>query len=186
MRSTAIRATMAAVILGAEIVLLSGCTGVPTGVTPVSGFDVQRYTGKWYEVARLDHSFERGLSRVTAEYTLHSNGTVAVVNRGWDARGQRWKEARGRAVAQGEPTVGSLKVAFFGPFYGGYHIIALDKDGYAYSMVCGPTRSYLWILARQPALDDAVRANLVTKARDLGFAVDKLIWVDHHEAPAPR
>jgi apolipoprotein D and lipocalin family protein len=169
---------LAAVILGAGMVILSGCTSVPKGVTPVTGFDVQRYTGKWYEVARLDHSFERGLTRVTAEYTLNSNGTVAVVNRGWDASGQKWKEARGRALFRGDASTGSLKVSFFGPFYGGYHIVALDSEGYAYSMISGPTRSYLWLLSRQPTLDDRVRAALVNQARDLRFPVDRLIWVD--------
>ena len=110
-------------------------------------------------MARLDHSFERGLTRVTAEYTLNDNGTVSVVNRGWDERKQRWKEARGRALFRGDPSIGSLKVSFFGPFYGGYHVIALDRNGYLCSMVCGPSRSYLWILSREPALDDAARAS---------------------------
>ncbi|MCG3149086.1 MAG: Outer membrane lipoprotein Blc [Verrucomicrobiae bacterium] len=168
------------VIFSGALVLLTGCTAVPKGVTPVTGFDGPRYTGKWYEVARLDHSFERGLTRVTAEYTLNSNGSVTVVNRGWDARGQRWKEVRGRAKFRGDQSVGSLQVSFFGPFYGGYHVLALDKNGYGYSMVCGPTRSYLWILARQPTLDDAVRTALVEQARELGFAVDQLIWVDQN------
>ncbi len=181
MQTNIIVTTIAAVILGAGIFLLSGCTAVPKGVAPVTEFDIQRYMGTWHEVARLDHSFERGLTRVTAEYTLNSNGIVAVVNRGWDARRQCWKEARGRALFCGDQSTGSLKVSFFGPFYGGYHIIALDQSGYLYSMVCGPSRSYLWILSRQPVLDDAVRAGLVKQAGDLRFAVDKLIWVDQTE-----
>lgn len=182
-RQTAIVVSaIATVALGAGVVLLSGCTAVPKGIKPVAGFDVQRYMGTWHEVARLDHSFERGLTRVTAEYALNDNGTVSVANQGWDERRQRWKEARGRALFRGDPSVGSLKVSFLGPFYGGYHVIALDRNGYSYSMVCGPSRSYLWILSREPALDDAARANLVQQARDFGFAADDLIWVSQAES----
>ena len=105
---------------------ITGCTSIPSGLEPVTGFDVNRYLGKWYEIARLDHSFEVGLSNVYAQYSLREGGGIQVVNRGFDEKSGKWKEIDGRAYFIGDENVGSLKVSFFGPFYGGYHIIALD------------------------------------------------------------
>jgi len=164
-------------LLGIGMLLL-GCTHVPTGLQPVTGFDSQRYLGKWYEIARLDHSFERGLTNVTAEYTARPDGSIAVVNRGYDPRAGKWREARAVARFRGDKTVGSLRVCFFWPFWGGYHIIALDQGDYRHAMVTGPSRSYLWILSREAKLADQTIADLLTKARGWGFAVDKLIRVE--------
>ena len=161
----------------------AGCgTGVPEGLAPVGGFELDRYLGTWYEIARLDHRFERGLTSVSAEYSMRDDGGVAVLNRGFDEGKKEWKEARGRAKFIGDPSVGSLKVSFFGPFWGGYHIIALDTDRYRWAMVAGPNRSYLWILSREPSLDSAVTADLVGKARQWGFETDELIYVGHEPA----
>ncbi|GAB4169649.1 MAG: lipocalin family protein [Geothermobacteraceae bacterium] len=157
--------------------LLGGCAGAPQGVEPVTGFQLERYLGTWYEIARLDHSFERGLSRVTAEYSLRDDGGIRVVNRGFNETNGEWKQAIGRAYVTGAADVGALKVSFFGPFYGGYNVIALDRDGYRWAMVCGPSRDYLWILARSPRLDGEVYRQLVAGARQLGFAVEGLIEV---------
>ncbi len=165
------------VLLGAGMLVL-GCTRVPTGLQPVSGFDSQRYLGKWYEIARLDHSFERGLTNVTAEYAARPNGGIAVVNRGYDPGARKWREARAVARFRGDRSVGSLRVCFLWPFWGGYHVIALDQKDYRYAMVSGPSRAYLWILSREPALPAPVMADLVAKARLWGFAVDKLVHVD--------
>jgi apolipoprotein D and lipocalin family protein len=158
-------------------VLATNCTGVPKGVQPVTDFDVTRYLGKWHEIARLDHSFERGLTNVSAEYSGRDDGGINVVNRGYDESAGKWKEVRGKAYFIGDKTVGSLKVSFFGPFYGGYHILVLDEQNYAYSLVCGPNRSYLWILARGRKLDERLLSDLTTKARQWGFDTDKLIYV---------
>jgi apolipoprotein D and lipocalin family protein len=160
---------------------LAGCTGVPEGVEPITGFELERYLGTWYEVARLDHRFERGLSEVTASYSLREEGGVQVVNRGFNAAKGEWKEADGKAFFIEEPDVGRLKVSFFGPFYGAYNIIELDKENYEYSMITGPNRSYLWILARTPALDPATLERLVARAAELGFATDELIFVEHDQ-----
>lgn len=157
--------------------LLSACTGIPEGVKPVDNFELQRYLGKWYEIARLDHSFERGLSRVTAEYSLLEDGGVRVINRGYAAKNGEWEQAEGKAYFVGSPTVGHLKVSFFGPFYGSYVIFELDKD-YDYAMVSGPSRSYLWLLSRKPVVDEALKQRFIQRASMLGFAVDQLIWVD--------
>lgn len=165
-------------LLGALGALFGCGTGVPEGLAPVSGFELERYLGRWYEIARLDHSFERGLANVTADYSMRDDGGVTVLNRGYNPSKRAWSEARGRAKFIGDPSVGSLKVSFFGPFYGGYHILALDTEGYRWAMVAGPNRSYLWILSREPSLDAAVVSDLVGMAREWGFETDKLIYVD--------
>ena len=159
--------------------ILAGCTSIPEGLQPVSGFEVDRYLGKWYEIARLDHSFERNLSHVTAEYSLRDGGGIDVLNKGYDKRKGEWREIKGVARFVGEKNVGSLKVLFFGPFWGGYHVIALDKENYFYSMVTGPSRSYLWILSRNKILDPNIVAELVARAKQWGFDTDKLIYVEH-------
>lgn len=157
--------------------LLTACVDIPEGVEPVRGFELDRYLGKWYEIARLDHSFERGLIKVTAEYSLRDDGGVKVINRGFDPEENEWQEAVGKAYFVDEPGTGRLKVSFFGPFYGAYNILALDKSSYNYALVAGPDRSYLWILARTPDLDREVVESLVNKAKDLGFPTDELIYV---------
>ena len=156
--------------------LLPACVSIPKGLQPVEGFDLGRYLGTWHEIARLDHSFERGLIHVTAEYSLRADGGVKVLNKGFDARSNKWKEAEGRAYFTGDKGTGSLKVSFFRPFYGGYHIIELDKENYQYALVAGPSKAYLWILARTPELPPAAVKDLVSKAASLGFAADKLIF----------
>lgn len=160
-------------------ILLGGCVGIPEGVTPVEHFELSRYLGRWYEIARLDHSFERGLTQVTAEYSMREDGGVKVVNRGYSAQRQEWKEAVGKAFFVRNADVGYLKVSFFGPFYGAYVIFDLDREGYHHALVCGPDRSYLWILARTPTLQDSVKERLITKAAALGFDTGRLIVVDH-------
>jgi apolipoprotein D and lipocalin family protein len=161
------------------MLILAGCVAIPADIEPVSHFELERYLGRWYEIARLDHSFERGLTNVTADYSLAEDGRVRVVNRGFRPAKDRWETAEGVAALVGEPDVGRLKVSFFGPFYGGYNIIALDMKAYRYALVCGPNRSYLWVLAREPRLPPAVLDDLVAYARALGFATEELIMVDH-------
>lgn len=168
-------------ISAAAMLLLSGCVSIPEGVKPVENFDLDRYLGRWYEIARLDHSFERGLSQVTADYSLRDNGLVRVINRGYDKKQDRWKEAQGKARFVRQPDQGYLKVSFFGPFYGSYIIFALDHDTYQYAMISGPDTSYLWILARQPTLSEEIRQRLVTKAQERGFDTNGLIFVAHDQ-----
>ena len=158
---------------------LAACsTAPPAGMTPVTPFDLTRYEGKWYELARLDHSFERGLSDVSASYRAQPDGSVEVINRGYDSERKDWQQAVGRALFTGDPNRGSLKVSFFGPFYGGYHVVALDQQHYRWAMVVGPNRDYLWILARHKRLSTEVRDRLLSQARELGLAVEQLIWVE--------
>lgn len=142
---------------------------------PVSDFQLDRYLGKWYEIARLDHRFERGLDKVSAEYSLREDGGVRVINRGFNTATGKWQQAEGRAYFVENPQIGHLKVSFFGPFYGAYGIFELDPD-YRYALVSGPNTSYLWLLARTPRIDTATREALLTKAAALGFDTNKLIF----------
>ena len=159
-------------------VLAAGCTGKPDGVEAVAGFDLDRYLGTWYEIARLDHSFERGLENISANYSLRDDGGVRVLNRGFSAAKGEWQQAEGKAFFVGPSDQGHLKVSFFGPFYGSYIVFELD-DNYQYAFVSGPDTSYLWLLSRSPTVAQAVIDHFIDRASSLGFDTDKLIYVDH-------
>lgn len=156
---------------------LAGCMGYPENIRPVTDFELDQYLGKWYEIARLDHRFERGLERVTAEYTLLENGGIQVKNRGFSIEENRWKEAVGRADFAGRPDEGYLKVSFFGPFYSAYVIFELEKENYQYAFVSGYSDAYLWLLSRTPTVSDQLKAEFEKKAAALGFPSQELIWV---------
>lgn len=170
-------------LLALMAALTGACVGLPEGVEPVGDFDPDRYLGKWYEIARLDHSFERGLTHVTAEYSLRDDGGITVINRGYDADKEAWTQADGKAYFVRRRDEGYLKVSFFGPFYGAYVVFGLDREGYQYSYVSGPDRSYLWLLARTPTVEQAVLDGFLTKAGELGFDTDALIYVDQTNRP---
>ena len=169
---------MKKILLGAVATLLSGCLGMPESVKPVQGFELDRYLGKWYEVARLDHSFERGMEQVTAEYSMRDDGGVRVLNRGYSPEKDKWSDAEGKAFFVGESDKGYLKVSFFGPFYGSYVVFDLDQENYQYAFISGPDTSYLWFLSRTPTVDPKLLAQFVEQARSLGFDTDKLIYVN--------
>lgn len=160
---------------------LSACalTGVPDGIQPVGGFEPDRYLGRWYEIARLDHRFERGLTKVTAEYSLNPDGSIKVVNKGVSESTGKRKIATGRAKFVQGSELGYLKVSFFGPFYGSYVIFELDKENYNHALVAGPNRSYLWVLSRHPDMDSSIYQSLVERAQEQGFATENLIKVAH-------
>ena len=157
--------------------LTSACLGPAHDIQAINGFDAQRYLGKWYEIARLPHSFEKGLVAVTADYRLNTDGTLQVVNRGYNAEKMKWSEAVGVARLSENPTQGKLKVSFFRPFYADYRVIALDGD-YRWAMVTTNRYNYLWILSRSPKMDHALLERLISQARDLGFDTVSLIEVD--------
>jgi apolipoprotein D and lipocalin family protein len=160
----------------ATVVVAAGCTGVVDGVTPVSPFDSDRYLGRWYEIARLDHSFERGLSGVTANYARREDGGIRVINRGVAADGEV-SEAEGRAYFVGNQQTGHLKVSFFGPFFGSYVVFELGED-YDYAFVASYNHDYLWLLARTAQVSPALTERFTARAAELGFATEQLIWVD--------
>ncbi|WP_417519072.1 lipocalin family protein [Marinobacter sp.] len=158
--------------------LTAACTGVPQGIEPVTGLDTDKYLGKWYEIARLDHSFEEGLSRVSADYELQNDDSIKVINRGFDAEAGEWSIAEGRAVFVGDEGTGHLKVSFFGPFYASYVIFELDKDEYQYAYVTGYDRDYLWFLSRTPDVSAEAIARFRQTAVEAGFDLEELVVVD--------
>lgn len=157
-------------------VLLSACTSIPESVKPVSNFELERYMGKWYEIARLDHSFERGMEQVTATYSLNDDGTVRVVNKGFVTKKEKWKDAVGKAKFAGDSDIGHLKVSFFGPFYGSYVIFELDEENYQYSFITG-SENTLWLLSRTPTINDGVRGKFLTMVKERGYDIEELIFV---------
>ena len=158
--------------------LLSGCLAVPDGIEPVDNFELNRYLGKWYEIARLDHSFERGLEAVSAEYSLRDDGGIRVINSGYNTDTQANQEAEGRAYFVEQPNLGYLKVSFFGPFIGSYVIFELDEN-YQYAFIAGNTTNYLWLLARTPEVSQELVNQFISRATQLGFDTTQLIFVDH-------
>jgi apolipoprotein D and lipocalin family protein len=167
-----------------SLFLLASCGGeMPQAAkdSVVQSVDAKQYLGTWYEIARLDHSFERGLEQVSANYSLQDDGNIKVVNKGYNTEKKEWKEAIGKAkfvdAANADGTrTGRLKVSFFGPFYGAYNIIDLEKPSYSYALISGG-QEYLWMLSRTPQMDESVKQQLVEKAKTLGYATDKLIFV---------
>lgn len=163
---------------------LSACTEpLPTQAKQaiVSRFDPNQYVGTWYEIARLENRFEKGLERVTAEYSTEADGTLKVVNRGFDPETNDWRIATGKAKFVDPPNAdgsrsGRLKVSFFGPFYGDYHILELDQPYYNYALVSSG-RDYLWILSRTPQLAYPIKQHLMAKAKALGFATEQLLFI---------
>ncbi len=160
------------------VFILSGCVGIPEGIKPVENFQLERYLGTWHEIARLDHSFERGLSKVTADYSLREDGGINVVNRGFSADNNAWQEAQGKAYFVSEADKGHLKVSFFGPFYGSYIVFELDTVGYQYAFVSGPNKDYLWLLARTPTVKPEVIDKFISMSKSIGFDTSGLIFVN--------
>ena len=159
--------------------IVTACTGKPDGIVAVKEFELDRYLGTWYEIARLDHSFERGLNNITAEYSLRDDGGVKVINRGFSREDNDWQQAEGKAYFVNQTDNGHLKVSFFGPFYGSYIVFELDKKDYQYAFVSGPDTSYLWLLAREPQVEKNVTELFVKRAQESGFDTSKLIYVEH-------
>ncbi|CAE6926689.1 lipoprotein Blc [Vibrio sp. B1REV9] len=164
-----------------SLTTLFGCTSKPDGVEPVNNFELKPYLGKWYEVARLDHSFERGLSNVTAEYELRKDGGVTVINRGYSDEEQAWNQADGKAYFVGDENTGHLKVSFFGPFYSSYIVFELGQN-YDYAFVSGFNHDYLWLLSRTPTIDATTIERFKQVAKSKGFKLDELILVDQTQS----
>ncbi|MFT3683072.1 MAG: lipocalin family protein [Ferruginibacter sp.] len=165
-------------IIGAAVVVaLQSCKTMPKGTVVVKPFDADRYLGKWYEIARYDYRFERNLKNVTAEYSLNQDGSIKVVNRGFDYKKNEWKEATGKATFRGDKNEGKLKVSFFGPFYAGYNVIAIDP-AYKYALVAGKSLDYLWILSREKTIPQNIKNDYMQKAAAIGYDTSTLVWVE--------
>ncbi len=163
---------------GLVIVSASSFRTIPKGAVAVKPFDTQKYLGTWYEIARFDYRFEKNLNNVTATYSLKENGTIKVVNKGYNFKKNKWEEAIGKAKPVSDPTEAKLKVSFFGPFYSGYNVIAIDKD-YKYALVAGNSLKYLWILSREITIPENIKAEYLKLAQSIGYDTSKLIWVAH-------
>lgn len=160
------------------LLALTGCTGKPDNIKPVDNFQSDKYLGKWYEIARIDHRFEKGLSKVSAEYSLKDGGGIKVLNRGYSAKDNKWSESVGKAYFVGSDNLAYLKVSFFGPFYGSYIVFELDQENYQYALVSGPDKSYFWLLSRTPTMNPELQKSLIDKAVSLGFDRTKIILVE--------
>lgn len=158
-------------------VMFSGCVSIPENATPVKPFDAAKYAGRWYEIARFDYRFEKDLQNVTAEYGILPDGTISVLNRGYDVKKGEWKKSEGKAEFVNGPDEGRLKVSFFGPFYAGYNIIAVDPE-YRYALVVGKSTDYLWLLSRETTMPAGIKDKYVAQAKALGCNTDALVWVD--------
>lgn len=157
---------------------LFGCQSIPKGAEVVSPFELDKYLGTWYEIARIDFKFEKNLNNTTANYSLNPDGTVKVINRGFNYVKEEWEEAVGKAKFRESKEEGALKVSFFGPFYAGYNVIALEGD-YQYALVAGKDTDFLWILSRETTVPESIKNSFLKKAQDIGYDTSRLIWVEH-------
>lgn len=165
------------------VVLMFGlfsCATIPQNAEAVKSFDKDKYLGKWYEIARFDFTFERNLNNTTAEYSLNKNGTIKVDNKGYDTINKAWKQSIGKAKFVKTEDVGMLKVSFFGPFYGGYNILALDNE-YKYALIGGSSLKYLWILSREKSIPAEIKENYLKIAQNIGYDTSKLLWIEHNQ-----
>lgn len=167
-----------AVIFLLFILAFTSCKTIPRGAVAVKPFEQDRYLGTWYEIARLDYNWEKNLDNVTATYSLKENGDIKVDNKGHNYKKDKQERSIGKAKPVGNPKEGKLKVSFFGPFYSGYNVIAIDKD-YKYSLVAGRNTKYLWILSRTKTIPESVKKDYLKKAEALGYNTEELVWVKH-------
>lgn len=154
------------------------CNTIPEKVTAVAPFEKSRYLGKWYEIARFDFRFEKDLNNTTATYSLNKDGSISVTNRGFNTVSKEWSQVEGKAKFVGSDTIAMLKVSFFGPFYGGYNVLAIDP-AYTYALVCGNNHDYLWILSREKSIPEEIKTSYLAIAQKNGFDTSKLLWIQH-------
>ena len=168
-----------AALLTATLFAMNSCNSIPKGAKAIQGFDKEKYLGKWFEIARLDFVFEKNLSNTTAEYSLNDDGSIKVVNRGYNFIKNKNVESTGKVKFVGDSNEGKLKVSFFGPFYSGYNILALDSD-YKYALVAGKNIKYMWLLSRNETMPENIKNDYLKIAKDLGYDTSALIWVNHN------
>ena len=165
-------------IISVSMLGLFSCATIPKNATAVTSFDKEKYLGKWYEFARFDFKFEKNLNNTTAEYSLNENGTIKVVNRGYNTVNNQWQQSIGKAKFVKNDSIAMLKVSFFGPFYGGYNVLAIDAD-YKYALVAGGSLKYLWILSRETSIPEETKVKYLEIAENIGFETSNLLWIVH-------
>ncbi len=161
--------------LGCGVLPAMSPPGNPFPPPAVRPFDLERFLGRWYEIVRLPHRFERDLDEVTAVYSRRTDNRIEVENSGVKPDGQR-KRATGKAKFAGDPTIGHLRVSFFWIFYADYIVAALDPD-YQWAVVVSSSKKYFWILARTPQLDEELLASLIARAGEWGIDTSRIIRV---------
>lgn len=154
---------------------LMSCSAMPEKAQPVSPFDISRYLGTWYEIARFDYRFEKDLDNAMAQYSLNPDGSVKVVNSGYNSEKNKWVSVSGAVKFRSDKNTAALKVSFFGPFYAGYNVVALEN--YQYALVAGKNLDYLWILSREKTIPEDIKRSFISKAQEIGYDTSKLIWV---------
>jgi apolipoprotein D and lipocalin family protein len=161
--------------------LFMSCSSIPKNAKPVTGFQPKRYLGDWHEIARFDYRFEKNLSNVMAQYSFLDNGDIKVVNSGFNTKNKKWKSSTGSAKFRKSSDIAVLTVTFFKPFYAGYNVIAIDAD-YRYALVAGRNLNYLWLLSREKTMPEKVKQQFLSTAKEIGYDVGQLIWVEHDMA----
>lgn len=170
---------LGAILIVSITTLFSSCASIPKNAKPVENFDVDKYLGSWYEIARFDFRFEKDMNNVMAQYSLNEKNNVTVLNSGYNYKKEEWVSANGVAKFRGDKNKAALKVSFFGPFYSGYNVIALDDD-YKYALVAGKSLKYLWILSREKSIPEEIKTAYLKIAQEVGYDTSKLIWVEHN------
>lgn len=168
-----------AILIVSITTLFSCCASIPKNAKPVENFDVDKYLGSWYEIARFDFRFEKDMNNVMAQYGLNEKNNVTVLNSGYNYKKEEWVSANGVAKFRGDKNKAALKVSFFGPFYSGYNVIALDDD-YKYALVAGKSLKYLWIISREKSIPEEIKTAYLKIAQDIDYDTSKLIWVEHN------
>jgi len=167
-----------AALLTATLFVLNSCSSIPKGAKAIQGFEKEKYLGHWFEIARLDFVFEKNLNNTSADYSLNDDGNIKVVNKGYNYIKNKSVASTGKAKLVGNATEGRLKVSFFGPFYSGYNILALDSE-YKYALVVGEKLKYMWLLSREKTMPETIKTDYLKIAKDLGYDTSALIWVKH-------
>lgn len=172
-----------AVIVGAGTAAVLWYTlrpNIPSGAFGVSNFKIENYLGDWFEIARMDYKFEKNLINTKAHYELREDGLIKVINSGYNVNKDEWEEVTGKAKFAGDPDIAELLVSFFGPFYAGYNVIALEED-YKYALVAGRTLDYMWILSREKTIPKHIKKAFLHNAENVGYNISRLTWVKHDE-----
>ena len=164
-------------LLFLALATIFSCKTIPENATAVKPFYKEKYLGKWYEIARIDFKFEKDLNNTTAEYSLKKDGKIKVDNKGYNVKKYKWTQAIGNAKFIGHEDIAMLKVSFFGPFYSGYNVIAIDEN-YKYALVVGKNKDYMWILSREKTIPENYKQRFLDKAKSLGFEIENLVWVE--------
>lgn len=166
-------------VLAASLFIIKTRRTIPKGVKAVKNFNKEKYLGKWYEIARLDYFFEKYMNNTSAEYSLNTDETIKVINRGYNYKTQKNKVATGKAKFVDADTEAKLKVSFFEPFYAGYNVIAIDTN-YENALVAGRSLKYLWLLSRNKTMPEDIKEKYLRIAESVGYDTSALIWVEHN------